>query len=139
MIYWGGEKSARVEDPLVNGMTPWAYISVFALASSMQCIAEDYRPCSEHKELIGSCWDLRGRVSYFNGNPSVRIWPVGTKRMLGVRDSDPLLIPPNLKSQLSWNTNTFADLRVCPLTRERPGVMQIVCIASVRNIVSRPR
>ena len=104
--------------------------------------AEEYRPCAENKLFVGQCWDVRGRVSRYNGNPSVRIWPVGTNRLLGVRESDPPLLPPNLGSALSWlswDSAIFADLKVCPLTGQREGTMQIVCISSVQNMVIGPR
>ena len=111
-------------------MTRWTYIALVVLATSTPVAAGDYQPCSEYKQLVGACWDIRGRVSYANGNPSVRIWPVGTHRLLGVRESEPPLLPPDLATRLSWDAYTFADLRVCPLTRERPDIMQVVCISS---------
>ena len=112
---------------------------VVGLVISAGAVAADYRPCSDSPSLVGACWDLRGRVSLYNGNPSVRIWPIGSKRLLGVRESEPKLVPPDLAKSLSWDTGTFADLRVCPLTLEREGTMQIVCIAAARNIESRIR
>ena len=38
--------------------------------------------------IIGDCFEIHGRLSLYNGTPSVRLWPVGTKRLLGVRESD---------------------------------------------------
>jgi hypothetical protein len=32
----------------------------------------------------GECFWVRGRLSAANGNPTFRIWPIGTHRMLGV-------------------------------------------------------
>jgi hypothetical protein len=95
--------------------------------------------CVTHESNAGECRDIRARVTYANGNPSVRIWPVGTSRVLGVRDSDPPLIPGELVSRLSWDHAVYGDLRVCPLTKERPGHMQIVCVASTRNLSIRPK
>ena len=112
---------------------------LFALAISAGAAADDYRPCSDNKLLVGACWDLRGRASLYNGNPSVRIWPIGTKRLLGVREAEPPLVPPGLAKSLSWDSAVFAELRVCPFTQEREGAMQIVCVAAVRNAVTRPR
>src|ERR1700754_4715838 len=36
------------------------------------------------------CRTVHGRISAANGNPSIRIWVVGTKRMLGVGSQDDL-------------------------------------------------
>ncbi len=115
------------------------YLLLLGATISTGALADEYGPCSHSKELVGVCWDIRGRVSLYNGNPSVRIWPVGTKRILGVREADPQLLPPDLAKRLSWQADVFADLRVCPLTKEREGTMQIVCVAAAGNMVSRPR
>jgi len=37
------------------------------------------------------------------------------------------------------NHDLFADLIICPVTHERDGWMQMVCIESAKNIVKRPR
>ena len=106
---------------------------VTVLLASASVDAAEYKACSESPELVGTCWNLRGRVSYFNGNPSIRIWPVGTNRMLGVRESDPPLLPPELQERLSWQSSVFSDLRVCPLSAQQRGHMQIVCVAAAKN------
>lgn len=112
---------------------------LFAAALPGVAIAEDYAACANSKRIVAACWNVRGRVSLNNGNPVVRIWPVGTKRLLGVRDAEPPLLPPEFGKQLSWDADVFADLRVCPLTSAREGRMQIVCIAGARNAVVRQR
>ena len=120
-------------------MRPIAFSALFALALPGGVIADDYSPCVASKSIIGKCWNVRGRVSLHNGNPSVRIWPVGTKRLLGVRDAEPPLLPPEMRKSLSWDHHVFADLKVCPLTKPRERRMQVVCIASVRNAVIREK
>ena len=35
-------------------------------------------------------------------------------------------------------TQIYGDYEVCPLTRERPGWMQMVCIASGSRMVAKP-
>jgi len=120
-------------------MRPIVYSGLFALALPGGAIADDYLPCVDRKSIVGECLDIRGRVSLHNGNPSVRIWPVGSKRLLGVRDAEPPLLPPELQKSLSWDHYVFADLKVCPLTKPREGRMQVVCIASVRNAACREK
>ena len=46
-------------------------------------------------------------------------------------------IPPDFLKMLSWETDLFADLEVCPFTSEREGVMQLVCVESAANVVIR--
>ena len=103
-------------------------------------------PCATRTDLNGACFDLRGRVSLGNGNPTVRIWRVGTGRILGVvgvtGDEHPCglsAMPDALWMQIDEGHDLFADLTVCPITKEREGWMQMVCIDSARNVVRRPR
>src|ERR1043165_8202874 len=82
---------------------------IFILATS--CWASD--------KFVGPCYKVRGRLSYYNGAPSTRIWVVGTHRILGVPSEDSEL-PPNVKSLLnSFDDQIFADFTVCPLTRDQ--------------------
>ena len=95
--------------------------------------------CREHPDLVGPCFRVRGRAAFYNGNPTVRIWKVGTRRLLGVSDSRCQLprcepLPEALRALLSWEHPVFADFEVCPFTRSRPGVMQFVCIAAASNL-----
>ncbi len=67
------------------------------------------------------------------------LWPVGTKRMLGVTsgprldDADDPIRPPNLKFDHSYKP-IYGDFEVCPLTPERKGEMQSVCIESASKL-----
>ena len=80
---------------------------------------------------------VHGRLSYYNGNPSSRIWIVGTKRLLGVRESDDEVshMPKALRDMMSWDREIFADFVVEPLTQHKPGVMQMVRVVSASKIV----
>jgi len=95
--------------------------------------------------LVGKCFNVRGRLSVYNGTPSIRLWPLGTKRLLGVIDPrDPSAvpgrdtIPESVSSKLNFDKDVFGDFLVCPLTRARPGRMQTVCIESGKDLVVRP-
>lgn len=118
--------------------------AVLSAVVAGQDARSEARPCREHPQLAGPCTRVRGRMNYWNGTPSVRIWKVGTRRMLGVSEGrfsreGYQNLPPALASTLSWETDLFADFMVCPFTRERPGVMQLVCVDSATNLVVRPR
>jgi len=88
--------------------------------------------CEQSPAVVAKCFVVHGRLSFYNGAPSARIWKIGTKRILGVHNS---VLPGELGLKMgNFNTEAFGDFRVCPLTREQPGVMQIVCIASAKNV-----
>ena len=101
------------------------------------------KPCRERQDLVGPCYSVRGRMNYSNGSPSVRIWVVGTKRMLGVTDSDcegeGCSLPDQIASKLSWDTDLFGEFVVCPFTSDQPGVMRFVCVDSGTRLEARPR
>jgi hypothetical protein len=102
------------------------------------------KSCREHPQLIGKCFTVRGRLSTYNGNPAVRLWRIGTKRVLGVSDQRFSLpgfrnIPEELAKQLDGENKILGDFLVCPFTRSRPGEMQLMCIESAKNIVVQKR
>jgi hypothetical protein len=100
--------------------------------------------CTESPKRVGACFTVHGRVTSCTAVPSVRIWIVGTQRVLGVEDAtgnpggDPLLPDTLQRTMLSGAPCTkaaFGDLTVCPLTPQHPGVMQRVCVVSAKKIV----
>jgi hypothetical protein len=104
-------------------------------------------PCKT-PEGAASCYWTRGRLSIYNGNPSLRVWKIGTKHLLGIY-SGPSTFPPrtsedsenpelpanleNLDGALDGG-EIFADFEVCPLRPEHPRQMQPACIESAKNI-----
>lgn len=104
------------------------------------------KSCRARDDLVGGCFKVRGRLSVYNGTPSIRLWPVGSRRLLGVRASDdasgvpgPTSIPASVRERLDFDKEVFGDFLVCPLTRSRPGRMQAVCIESGKNLFVRRR
>lgn len=100
--------------------------------------------CRSRTDVVGECLSVHGRLSVYNGTPSIRLWPIGTKRLLGIIDPKdpsnapgPTVLPIDIKSKLDGDTNVFGDFLVCPLTRARAGRMQTVCIESAKNLVTR--
>ena len=69
-----------------------------------------------------------------NGTPSVRLWVIGTKRILGASDEGEDL-PECLLKHLCFGTFIYGDFLVCPLDRDRPGWMRPVCVESVSELV----
>jgi hypothetical protein len=102
------------------------------------------KPCREHMQLIGKCFTVRGRLAVYNGAPALRIWRVGTRRVLGVSEQKFSVagyrnIPKEIEEQINQDVEIFGDFLVCPFTRSRPGEMQLVCIDGVKNLVVRKR
>src|ERR1035437_2879386 len=96
--------------------------------------------CKGNPKVVGACYVVHGRATFGNGTPSLRIWPVGTKRMLGVAagpmadDADDPICPTNM---LKFDTDVegiFGDFEVCPFTSERAGHMQMVCVQSATKL-----
>jgi hypothetical protein len=86
------------------------------------------------EKASGECYTVRGRLQYYNGGPSTRIWVVGTSRMLGVRDEEEGLAA-NVRAMLKdFDDVIFADFVVCPLTPRREGHMQMVRVESAKRI-----
>ena len=93
--------------------------------------------CEGRTELVAPCFEVSGRLSYWNGTPSARIWRVGTPRMLGIHHDE---LPEQLRSRMTgFNDELWADFKVCPFTPLKAGHMQLVCIASWRNLQARRR
>jgi hypothetical protein len=96
--------------------------------------------CKTNPNLAGKCFVVRGRLRAYNGNPTFRIWPVGTSRLLGVTGPHPgedPTMPPDLG--VTFDRDLYAIFEVCPFTPSEPGRMQRVCVegAKGRSVVDR--
>jgi hypothetical protein len=94
------------------------------------------RGCRLNPAVVGPCFKLHGRLSVGNGTPSMRIWRIGTKRILGVLPSETEIVPEVVRANVEFQTNLYGDFEVCPFERERPGAMQTVCVESASNLVA---
>ena len=102
------------------------------------------KSCKDHPMVSGPCLRVRGRMALYNGTPSLRIWAVGTKRILGISEGRFYLegydnVPRELVLQLTWDTVMFADFTICPFADDQPGVMRLICVESAENISIRKR
>lgn len=117
-------------------------------------------PCKT-PENTSICYWTHGRLAVANGNPTYRIWKIGTRRMLGIFNG-PSHFPPRTQEDIelpefptelyrAYETDNrrhkretgimwavppplFADFELCPLEPEKKGEMQAVCIESAKNI-----
>ena len=100
------------------------------------------KSCRAHPQLIGRCFTVRGRLSIYNGTPALRLWRVGTRRVLGLSEQRFSMtgyrnVPEYIESQMNQDVAIFGDFLVCPFTRSHPGEMQLVCIEAGKNLVAR--
>lgn len=92
------------------------------------------------------CHWVEGRLTIGNGTPSVRIWPRGTRRLLGVTsrlhgpEGDDVL-PGNVRRYLDSNRvdRVWGRFRICPLAADRPGWMRPVIVVRAQGLVPAPR
>jgi hypothetical protein len=78
-----------------------------------------------------------------NGTPSVRIWPSGTHRLLGVIDPKsenpgeaeealPINVQRLLTKENDWTV--WGDFYVCPVEPEHSGWMRTVVVKKARRV-----
>jgi hypothetical protein len=122
---------------------------LLAMLPLMQCvafqaIAEEKTPCDKIPDkIVGECFKVHGRLSFYNGTPSFRIWVIGTHHLLNVTDwwakSHAEELPENVRKLLPTDdfistTKILGDYEVCPLEKEHSGWAQSVCIASASHL-----
>ena len=109
------------------------------LSSSLPAREAQDKSCRQHPQLVGKCFTVHGRLSVYNGAPAMRIWKVGTKRMLGVSEQRFAVpgyrnVPETIQNQLNQDVDIFGDFLVCPFTRPKAGEMQLVCIEEGKKL-----
>ena len=120
-------------------------LAVSSSGESQSATGKRTIPCKTPTNAA-TCYWTRGRLSLYNGAVNIRLWKIGTNRLLGIhggpsvfrRDSDDAE-EPELPANVSrvfdpLNNQIFADFEICPLEPERPGAMQAACIESAKNI-----
>ncbi len=119
--------------------TKLALIIAMLLFATLQFSKAEQFTDEKHNGTAQKSLSVHGRLRVYNGTPSCRIWIVGTKRILGIHETDEECpIPTRLHQVLQENINDrviYADFTVLPLTEHRKGIMQIVRFQSARNVV----
>ena len=102
--------------------------------------------------IANSCYWTHGRLSFYNGTPAFRLWPIGTHHLLGIysgpsvgiryddnEDNEHPEFPSDVsKKFVPLKNRVFADFEVCPLEPEHRGAMQAACIESAKSILVEP-
>lgn len=111
------------------------FIVLLASAKSFGAEIDMKADCKSNPQLIAACFTVHGRLSAYNGTPSLRIWPIGTRRLLGIlADEDLLAIPENIRNEVGFGKDIYGDFSVCPFTESKPGQMQFVCVEAMSNV-----
>src|SRR6516162_6689718 len=88
-------------------------------------------------EALNTPFTIHGRLHYYNGGGEMRIWIVGSKRMLSVKDG-----PANQK--LNWilgedrdvfSRTIYGDFAVDPTEPDTKGHMRHVRVLNVKNVI----
>jgi hypothetical protein len=119
-------------------------IAGIVMPSPSPVIQSEEKSCRQHPQLIGKCFTVHGRLSVYSGAPALRIWKVGTKRMLGISEQRFAVegyrnVPETIQNQLNQDVEIFGDFLVCPFTRQKAGEMQMVCVEEGKNLKAMKR
>lgn len=116
---------------------------VFVFLGILQCATAKQALSEERTRLVGEAFEIHGRLGVYNGTPSCRIWVVGTRKVLGIRETETECpIPPKLLQILREDINDrwiYGDFTIVPLTEPQEGVMQVVTLMTAKNIVVTTR
>jgi len=141
------EEQGRVTQQGVSFTLSFIILACVLLSISSSTVtrsASVEKSCRSHPQLVGSCFNVHGRLSVYNGAPALRIWKTGTKRMFGVSGQRFAVpgytnIPEEVRSKVDQDNDVYADFVLCPFTRQKENEMQIVCIEQARNVVVKSR
>jgi hypothetical protein len=87
--------------------------------------------CQTDPDLAGACYSIRGRVGLGSNGISMRLWQVGTEKVMNLGEG---MLPDELSSLVTPETRVYANMIVCPLASNIPRVMPTVCIESASNL-----
>jgi len=89
-------------------------------------------------ENLNRPFTVHGRLSVYNGSANLRIWIVGSNRMLYIDAESPALEKINsiFGDGEGWFTrDIFGDFTVEPLAKDIKGHMRPVRVLGVKNVV----
>jgi hypothetical protein len=122
----------------------WSLAIALALATAARATPD----CRPPRAAPEPCFSVRGRLSVWNGVPTFRLHPSGSKRLLGVvggngDPASPTVLTTALRKAMTPLSPgelrpVDGDFRVCPLAPDRPGRMRPVCIADASRIAPAP-
>jgi hypothetical protein len=92
--------------------------------------------CASNDSIfVGPCRSFRARLVAGADNIRIRIWPIGSSRLLGYADGAlKCRLPPMLERLMEEGKPVFADVSVRPVTPSQPGSMQFACVAAADHM-----
>ena len=122
------------------------HIALFAVAvlvsQKLSGNCEDKPRCKENPKIVAECFSVHARANLGADSVPIYLWPIGTKRRLGVTggptldDSVEPIYPKNLRFDSSGDS-IFGDFKVCPFTPEKKDHLRLVCIESATHLVTK--
>ena len=111
----------------------------FVIAVTLILLTSNF--ASARGQAAFPCYWVHGRLMAYNGTPTFRLWPSGSKRLLGIVcekrgcGEPEEVLPSSLhKYGPTFGRSMWGDFRVCPLEPERKGWMRMVKMTDARNI-----
>ena len=86
--------------------------------------------CQTDPDLAGACYSIRGRVGLGPNGLTMRLWQVGTEKMMNLGEG---MLPDELSSLVTPGTRVYANMIVCPLASGIPRTQPTVCIESASH------
>lgn len=126
-----------------SGAKSYLAIALAAINASAS-LAEGKNSCATDTRVVEPCFTVRGRLAAYNGAPNIRIWVVGTHRVLGISQgryapSGYDMLPSGMPQAIEPEAFYFGNFTVCPFTKEEPGLMRMVCVAAVDKLRMAPQ
>jgi len=137
---------APKRNALLGRLACTSFLGITLAASATPKHSSKRKFACKTKENVSSCYWVHGRLSVYNGNPTYRLWKIGTHHLFGILSGPGSLkrnpddgveaeLPDNIAFR-STGTQIFGDFEICPLERETSGEMQDACIESAKNLVA---
>ena len=132
----------------VSIVLPLAVIAFALSVSGMPQRIPKRKIACKTPENAAACYWTHGRLAEYNGTPSIRLWKIGTRRILAIhsgpgfkigdnQENETPELPANVDRAFARSTygRIFGDFEVCPLEPDVAGEMQDACIESGKNMV----
>lgn len=121
-------------------LIPLLLIANQSMADGHDVINSEKGICRGKVESLQQCHWINGTVSIYNGTPSIRIRQHKSKKVYAVGPAEQEWMPDELKSKLTVDNKIDAHLKICPISKDNPKSLPIVCIdeSKVRRVIENP-
>jgi hypothetical protein len=86
--------------------------------------------CQSDPDLAGACYRMRGRVSMSGDGAGMRVWQVGTPKVMELAEG---MLPDELADQVTPAMRVYANMLVCPVHGSGGKAPPAVCIESAAD------